>query len=157
MTYRIISVCAGSQFGPQRLTLFSYCAGGQFWTSVITSIQNHLCVCRRPILDLDDCWPTQLCVCVCRHPMIVDHDDCWPTQLCVCVQAANFSSNVSNPCAPRDSLVNVTHRDIFSSACVGGQDALLTFGHAIVAPDDADQVACFGRTCMRNESGSLLC
>ena len=56
------------------------------------------------------------------------------------MQAANFSGNISNPCAPQGSIVNVTHRDIFSSACVSGEDAALTFGYMILPSEEADQV-----------------
>ncbi|KAK7110246.1 ectonucleoside triphosphate diphosphohydrolase 8-like [Littorina saxatilis] len=52
----------------------------------------------------------------------------------VLVKAANFSTNVSNPCAPEGSALNVTHGSIFSSAC-----AQSTFGNMISPPDDMDQ------------------
>lgn len=51
-------------------------------------------------------------------------------------QDQNFTRTVRNPCAPRGSVVNVSHADIFTSPCVTGPDSVFAFGHKIHPPSD---------------------
>ncbi|XP_025096629.1 ectonucleoside triphosphate diphosphohydrolase 1-like isoform X2 [Pomacea canaliculata] len=54
----------------------------------------------------------------------------------VLLQDQNFTRTVRNPCAPRGSVVNVSHADIFTSPCVTGPDSVFAFGHKIHPPSD---------------------
>lgn len=41
------------------------------------------------------------------------------------------STNLTNPCAPAGSVINIAHTDLFSSACVNNSQALLAYGRHI--------------------------